>query len=171
MIICNTIDNKSQFMGKIIIYILGILFITTICFFLFLFATEWIWPEFNGSYSLGNNVYMMEWDGGGRIIVQGSNIRGNTCYGGDRLIPTYENQYDSTGNYAEYVVDAKADNYWVIAKTMNRLNNERKYYILSKQYDPNETTLEYIINTKIESFIDSCDFANKCQNYGIHIKW
>ena len=171
MIICNTIDNKSRFMGKIIIYILGILFITTICFFLFLFATEWIWPEFNGSYSLGNNVYMMEWDGGGRIIVQGSNIRGNTCYGGDRLIPTYENQYDSTGNYAEYVVDAKSDDNWVIAKTNNHISHQRKFYILNKKYNPNKMTVEDIISTKIVFFTDSNEFAKKCLSNGVKAKW
>ena len=33
---------------------------------------------------------MMEWDGGGRVIVKGTNIRGKTCYGGSYLIPTYE---------------------------------------------------------------------------------
>ena len=28
-----------------------------LCFMLFSFATDWIWPEFNGSYHLGKNIY------------------------------------------------------------------------------------------------------------------
>ena len=43
------------------------------------------------------------------MIVLGSNMYGKTCYGGSQLIPTYENQYDSLGHFAEYVIDAKAD--------------------------------------------------------------
>lgn len=150
---------------------LGCILTIVICFFLFLFATELFWPEFNGSYSLGSNIYMLEWDGGGRVIVQGSNIRGNTCYGGSYLIPTYENQYDSIGNLAEYVIDAEADDYWIIAKTDNKLNHRRKYYIINKQHDIENLDSKVIIDRYIESFIDSCEFANKCQTYGIKIKW
>lgn len=96
---------------------------------------------------------------------------GNTCYGGEPLIPTYENQYDSIGNFAEYVVDAKSDDNWVIAKTDNHISNQRKYYILNKKYNPNEMTVEDIINTRIECFTDSSEFAKKCLSYGVLIKW
>ncbi|MBR1654935.1 MAG: hypothetical protein IJ698_00745 [Prevotella sp.] len=95
------------------------------CLMFFFYLTDWIWPEFNGSHSLGNNIYMVEWDGGGRMIVKGTNIKGNACYGGERLIPTYVNQYDSIGNVSEYVVDAKADDKWVIVKTDNRSTHQK----------------------------------------------
>lgn len=52
-------DKPFQIMGKVIVYITGCLLTIVICFFLFLFASEWVWPEFNGSYSLGNNIYMI----------------------------------------------------------------------------------------------------------------
>jgi hypothetical protein len=26
---------------------------------LFMYSCEWIWPEFEGSYNLGNGIYMM----------------------------------------------------------------------------------------------------------------
>jgi len=171
MMIFKTIAKFSQFMGKTIVHILGCMLTIVICFFLFLLATEWFWPEFNGSYSLGSNIYMLEWDGGGRVIIQGSNIRGNTCYGGSHLIPTYENQYDSIGNLAEYVIDAEADDYWIIAKTDNKLNHRRKYYIVNKQHDIEILDAKVIIDRYIESFTDSCEFANKCQTNGIKIKW
>ena len=105
------------------------------------------------------------------MIVKGSNIRGNTCYGGSLLIPTYENQYDSVGNYAEYVVDAKADDNWIIAKTDNKLNHRRKYYIINKQHNIDTLDAKEIIVRYITSFTDSCEFAKRCFSNGISIKW
>ena len=60
---------------------------------------------------------MLEGDKTTKTIVYGTSIKGKTCYSGEPLIPTYDNQYDSIGNFAEYVVDAKADDNWIIAKT------------------------------------------------------
>lgn len=50
-------DAVFIFVGKIIRYIIGCLLTVIICIFLFLFATEWLCPEFNGSYSLGSGIY------------------------------------------------------------------------------------------------------------------
>lgn len=125
----------------------------------------------NSSHNLGNNIYMMEWDEGARIIVNCSNKSGRTCYGGAYLIPTYENGHDSIGNFTEYVVTAKSDEKWVIVKTDNFQSKQRKYYIINKDYDPNEMTTEEIINTKIDCFTDSSEFANKCLKNEISIKW
>ncbi len=88
---------------------------------------------------------MLDWDGGGRIIVRGTSIEGNTCYGGERLIPTYENQYDSTGNIVEYVVDATSDENWIIAKTENKVTLQRQYHIIDKRNLTNEIATEEII--------------------------
>ena len=128
------------------------------------------WPD-DSSYDLGNNIYMMEWDGGGRLIVLCSHVEGKKCYGGSYLIPTYENSVDSNGEFAEYVVTAKSDEKWVIVKTDNFQSKQHKYYIINKDYDPNEMTTEEIINTKIDCFTDSSEFANKCLENGISIKW
>lgn len=125
----------------------------------------------NSSHNLGNNIYMMEWDEGARIIVNCSNKSGRTCYGGAYLIPTYENGHDSIGNFTEYVVTAKSDEKWVIVKTDNFQSKQHKYYIINKDYDSNEMTTEEIINTKIDCFTDSSEFANKCLENGISIKW
>lgn len=147
------------------------IFIIFILFLSVLSVCEWFWPEWNGSYNLGNNIYMLEWDGGGRVIVNAWEIRGKTCFGGEQLIPTYENGYDSLGRFAEYVVDAKADDNWVIVRTNNHVNSQRKYYIINKQYNPEEMTGAEIVDTKIECFTDSNEFVNKCFKNGIDIKW
>ena len=165
------LDKAMVFIGKTFLLILGITTSVFVIIMLFIYVSDWIWPEYNGSYDLGNNIYMLEWDGGGKIIVNGTTIEGNTCYSGEPLIPTYENQYDSIGNFAEYVVDAKSDDNWVIAKTNNHISNQRKYYILNKKYNPNKMTVEDIINTQIECFRDSSKFATKCLSNGVKAKW
>ncbi len=165
------LDKLLRLLGKsAFFFLIGILAIY-FCFAAFLYTATWLWPGFYGSYSLGNNIYMLEWDGGGKIIVNGTRIKGNTCYGGEPLIPTNENQYDSLGHFAEYVIEAKANNNWIIVRTNNHMNNQRKYYILDKRYNPNNTPVEDIVNTKIELYSDSSEFAKKCSIHHIDIKW
>nr|MCR5711659.1 hypothetical protein [Prevotella sp.] len=74
-------------------------------------------------------------------------------------------------HFAEYVIEAKANNNWIIVRTNNHMNNQRKYYILDKRYNPNNTPVEDIINTKIEQYSDSSEFAKKCSIHQIDIKW
>lgn len=171
MKILQLLDKTLLLLGKIAIFFVGGIVVIYICFVVFLKAATWLWPAFYGSYSLGNNIYMLEEDKGRKTIVNGTTIKGNTCYSGDQLIPTYENQYDSVGNFAEYVVDARADDNWIIAKTGNMINNQRKYYILNKSYNPDKMTLEKIISTRIECFTDSNKFAEACNYRKIDLKW
>ena len=165
------LDKAMVFIGKMFLLILGITTSVFVIILLLIYASDWIWPEYNGSYDLGNNIYMLEWDGGGKIIVNGTRIKGNTCYSGESLIPTYENQYDSLGHFAEYVVDAKADDSWIIVKTNNHINNQRNYYILDKRHNTNKISAQDIINTKIKAFTDSIEFAKSCSKNRIDIKW
>ena len=138
---------------------------------LFMYSCEWVWQEAWGSYDLGNGIYMMEWEGGGRVIVKGTNVEGRSCFGGSYLIPTYESRYDSTGNFAEYVIDAKFDNNWIIAKTGNYINGENKYYIVDKSFDLEKTSEEDIVKNFIFDYSDSLTFAKACHVKGIKIKW
>lgn len=149
----------------------GIIVTIKVTIFVFLLVfyicpPEWMWPEYN----LGNNIYMMEWDGGGRIVVLCSHVEGKECYGGSQLIPTNENHCDSLGRYVEYVVTAKSDERWVIVKTNNKQSRQSKYYVINKDYDPNEMTAQDIIDTKIECFTDRSEFDNYCLKNGINIK-
>ena len=49
--------------GKILLVSLSGVTLVIFCFLLFLYCSEWLWPEFNGSYYLGKGIYMIEWDG------------------------------------------------------------------------------------------------------------
>lgn len=166
----NTFDKFFLYVGKLFLFILAGILAITICFVTFMYAATWLWPESYGSYALGNNIYMLDWDGDGRIIVRGTNVEGNVCYGGELLIPTYGNEYDSVGNLREYVIDAKSDDNWIIAKTGNRITNQKKYYIINKNNLEN-MAIEDIIVTRIESFTDSMKFSNRCIYNGVNIDW
>lgn len=156
-----------QYLKKtLIVVVLGLVTI-----FVILYVTEWLCPEFNGSCSLGNNIYMLDWDGGGRIIVRGTSIKGKTCYGGEYLVPRCENHYDSIGNIAEYVIDARSDDNWVIAMTGIQNSLQRKYYIIDKRNISDTMPAEEIINTRIECFSDSINFSQKCIVNEIKLTW
>jgi len=165
------LDKILCLLGKFAVFLVVCIVVIYICFAAFVYAATWLWPDFYGSYSLGNNIYMLEGDKTTKTIVYGTSIKGKTCYSGEPLIPTYENQYDSLGNFAEYVVDAKADDNWIIAKTDNKLNHQRKYYIVNKQHDIETLNAKEIIEKYITSFTDSCEFANICFSNGIKINW
>lgn len=157
-------------LGKILLVSLNGVTLVIICSLLFLNSSEWLWPESNGSYNLGKGIYMIEWDGG-KLIVKGSNIKGHTCYGGERIIPTYENQYDSIGKLVEYVVDAKSNDYWIIAKTNNKLTQRVKYYIINKGEGIENVAADKIQEKYTLSFTDSIEFKDVCQKTGITLKW
>lgn len=160
----------SKQLGRVtFLFAIGIIIVFT-CLLLFSYIATWWYPEFHGSHSLGNNIYMLDWDGGGKIIVRGTSLEGNTCYGGERLIPDYDNQYDSTGNFAEYVVDAICNEHWVIAKTDNKNTAQRKYYIINKRNISDDMPTEEIIKSRVECFSDSIKFVKRCTTYGINLE-
>lgn len=163
-------NMKKWLRITILFFSFGII-IVSICYTFLLYLSDWWFPEFNGSYSLGNNIYMLDWDGGGRIIVRGTSTKGNTCYGGERLIPTYENQYDTKGNIVEYVVDAMSDDNWVIVKTDKKNTLQRKYYIMDKRKISDKMSSEEIIEEGIECFADSIEFSKVCLKNRIKIQW
>ena len=132
---------------------------------IFFYSTDWLWPEFNGSHNLGNNIYMIEWDGG-PIVVQGSNIRGRTCYGGSPVVPSYE----SNINRREYVVYSKYNDSWILIKTVMHNPVEDKYYIINKTFEVDENP--QVIQTKYtKSFSDSISFVGYLQSHNIQEKY
>ena len=171
MNVFRSIDKIFCIFGKTAIFLVVGIIAIYICFVVFVYAATWLWPDFYGSYSLGSNLYMLDGDKGRKTIVYGTSIAGNTCYSGDPVIPTSENQYDSLGNFAEYVVDAKADDNWIIAKTDNKLNHRRKYYIINKLNINEDLDAKDILMRHVTIFTDSNEFANKCHLNNINIKW
>lgn len=145
-------------------------FIIILCIGMSLFLSiEWLWPEFYGSRSLGNGLYLLEWDGG-PIIVKGTNIRGKTCYGGDYIIPTYNCRYDSVGNINEYVIKEKHNDKFILVKDTILTPVGYKYYIIDKGFT-NECSAETIKSKYIISFSDSIQFLNYVHSHNVGIEW
>ena len=110
----------------------------------------------DGSYALGKNLYLMDFDGG-KIIVQGTSVSDGICFGGVSVIPLYEEHYDSLGNVREYVINAIADERMIIAKTFLVNEQKYKYYLINKAFDEKNTSetqirdsFTYVLNSMHE---------------------
>lgn len=126
------------------------------------FSSEWLFPEWNGSYDLGNNLYVMDWEKGTKIIVHCSNKRGKTCYGGSPVIPH---------NYPReaYVKSAKANDKWIIVKAIKTENNSTCYYLVDKSFDIEgldwqKNNCDSIIQSHIKEYFDLKIFYEDLKN-------
>ena len=154
----NTIKKFAIILATII-FLLAALF----------FSSEWLFPEWNGSYYLGNNLYMMDWEGGNKIIVHCSNKSGRTCYGGSPVIP-HNNPREV------YVKTAKANEKWIIVRAITVDNNQLCYYLIDKSFkidglDWDIVNCDSIIQTQITGPLDLQEFENKTSKLGIDIKF
>lgn len=133
-------------------------------------VSEWIDPESWGSHALGNNLYVMDFDGG-KIVVIGTNIRGNTCYGGIQVIPF---QIDSLRNddYDEndFVVDSKHNEKWAIVKTYFKKTKKFRYYIIDKHFQE-DINKEDFINNNIKVYEDSLSFLSECTKDSVYLSF
>ena len=154
-------------MYKILLKISGFVIGMLLLIGLFLYLSEWFLPEWHGSYSLGKGVYMIEWDSPGKIIVQGTNVSGRTCYGGTLLVPSYENEYDSYGNYNEYVVNAVHNMDWIVAYTYSIKEKNYKYYTIDKSLINNDICANDITERFIRMYLDKDSFIHFCDSINI----
>jgi hypothetical protein len=141
-----------------------ILFLTVTLFF----SSDWLFPEWNGSYYLGNNLYLIDWEKDNKIIVYCSNKRGRTCYGGAPVIPH---------NYPRevYVQSAKADDKWIIVKAITTENNHYCYYMIDKSFSIDGlnwevTNCDSIIQSQITGPLDSLNFEQLKNKYNVSDK-
>lgn len=140
--------------------------LSTIIFLVgFFFSSEWLFPEWNGSYDLGKNLYMMDWEKGNKIIVHCSNKSGRTCYGGFPIIPH---------NYPRevYVQSAKADDKWIIVKAITTEDNNVCYYLIDKSFnieglDWEVVNCDSIIQCQITGPLDSLKFERLKNKYNV----
>ena len=62
MNVFRSLDKILLLLGKSAIFIVVGIGVIYICFVTFVYSATWFWPDFYGSYSLGNNIYMLERD-------------------------------------------------------------------------------------------------------------
>lgn len=92
------------------------------------YSSKWLFPEWNGSYDLGNNLYMMAWERDNNIIVYFFKKTGRTCYMGAPVIP-----HNSPREV--YVKSAKANKRWIIVKAITTETATHCYYLIDKSFD------------------------------------
>ena len=131
-------------------------------------SSEWLFPSFWGSYSLGNGLYMIEWVNNSRLIVYCSNPKGNTCYGGIPVIP------NSLSDEIR-VTNAKSNKDWIIVEASHNNDTlDKQYYLIDNTYDINgldweKDNCDSIIRSHITCFENKESFENKLYEYGIKL--
>ena len=126
-------------------------------------ASEWLWPELWGSRSLGNNLYLINWEKGAKIVVYCKNPRGNTCYSGSYVVPA-----GPVSATKEDVREAVTSEHYIIILSYLIEQDKYKYYVISKEYgELNNPPLE-IREKFLYPFEDYSHFSNKCDSLGIH---
>lgn len=125
----------------------------------------WLFPEPNGSYNLGGDLYLLTWDEGINTVVYAdeNDMRRNECYGGNRIIPQ-----DEDCNIKIKYIDFN-DN-WIILKALIVDTNYYIYYIIDMSfiniYEDNKqlNILDYIYSTR-----DSIEFNTKVNENNINL--
>lgn len=100
-------------------------------FFIFLFLSAC------SSKDLGKNIYVLEGDRvQDKIIVYCTGKSFGDCISGSYLIPkSYNEHFDSSGHYKEYVDDVAYNNKYIIATTFFIREQKKRYWLITKNAD------------------------------------
>lgn len=142
----------------------GLVFFSIILFF----SSEWLFPSWWGSYSLGGNLYMLDWDGGEKVIVYCNNPRGRTCYSGISVIPS------NTDTNQIRVIAAKSSDEWVIVKAKSSNEDKKRYYLISKDINIDnlncdKVDCDSIIQSHIIGPLDSLTFIKEVKQKSVNL--
>lgn len=125
-----------------------------------------------GDHSLGSNLSLLEGDRiEDRVIIYCPEKSNKTCKSGIYLIPSYDKHYKN-GEYAEYVDVAKANEKWVIAKTIQLQAKKEQYWIINKSFDNKpldcrNSNCDSILQHHIIGPLNLEEFKNKGTSLGI----
>ena len=136
---------------------------------LLFFTSEWLFPSWWGSHSLGHNLYMLDWDGGNKIIVYCSNPRGRTCYGGLSVIPSNSNSSQLC------VITAKSNERWVIVRAKQTQDNKNCYYLINKDFNIDNLNCQNVnCDSMLQSYVvgplDSIAFIKELMLKNVSLK-
>lgn len=140
-----------------------------VAFISFLWVSDWLSPQSNGSQYLGKNIYLLDWDGG-KIVVIGTNMHGNTCYGGTLVIPdSTEYKYDETTHrLTEQIIDATSTTDWIAVTTFHESDNKHHYYLIDKSALSDNNTCLDLLKEHFYSFADSSSFVLARNSISMH---
>lgn len=156
---------------------LGIIIDILMILILIFASSEWTMPGFWGTANiLGHNLYLLDWEQGKQIIVwcPSDAIKGRVCYGGNFLIPRYEESYmtfDKTSKRKrQYVEDIRYDKRHIIVKTRDMGSDEKTFFIVYKSFDIQEAISEEEIRDRyMYETTDSMLFVRECETTGVNL--
>lgn len=122
----------------------GIMFVTLFILFI---LSPWLFPEWWGSHSLGNNIYLLDWDNNSELIVWGGDKEGYACFSGALLIPNEKN------SNTERIISVETNEDSIFVKTS--IDNRKKYYIIDLNFDKNKIDLDDVVKYHIKEVPDS----------------
>lgn len=158
----NSIIKRAK---KAVIFSIILLFFVSFVIMGLMIWSLWSFPQVWGSYDLGNGFYMIEYDQG-RIIVYGTNMAGNTCFGGNYVIPSFEKSYTKDLQHRKLIVlDAFFDDSWIIAPLYD-LEEEEKIFAVFNKKTIADNSEEY--KESVYYFFDIQDLQNYCAENDIN---
>lgn len=165
------IDIFSKYVGKTVLLTLYGLFalvaLTLIHFMWFWVITSWVKPEWHGSYNLGDGIYMIDWDGKTKQLLDGTQFEGRTCIGGSQVIPSHDKGYLSDSVYS--IEDTKYNERWIIAKAATHKQNEYYFFIIDKSFKADSVPIPDIYGTYLVGYTDSLEFITACKHKQISL--
>ena len=103
-----------------------------------------------GDNDLGDNFSLLEGDRiEDRVIVYCSGRSAGACRAGTFIVPVYSRQFDTEGQYAEYVETAKSNDDFIIARTLQIKGKKENYWIINKGFSLNKTQPDVLISKTI----------------------
>lgn len=124
-----------------------------------------------GDHDLGDNFSLLEGDRyEDRVIVYCSGRSFDVCTGGTFIVPVYSRHMDKNGRYAEYVENAKSDDKFIIARTIEVTNNKSNYWIISKELrieDCDNVDCDSVIQSNVIGPLDNLQFKTKLSDLNI----
>lgn len=162
----------------------------SLLFIIIMYVAQYTCPQLWGSHSLGNCLYLLDGDDNYRGIIvftEKERLSGNTSYGGAPIIPFPDIEYnDSIGE--DYVVKTSYNKNWIIVQTQFYRTKDYRYYIISKDFDPEKmfekykmtnedslanksykTNFDAFIGRNIRVYSDSTEFAAACKKDNIKL--
>lgn len=159
-----------------------------LCIGIVIWVSQYMHPEWNGCYPLGKSLYRINWDGGDMIFFTDKReLCGNTSYGGTRIIPFSDIEYNDSTGY-DYIIKASYNKNWIIVQTQFYRTKNYRYYIISKDFDPEKmfekykmtkedsiagksykTNYDVFIDRNIRVYSDSTEFAAACKKDNIEL--
>jgi hypothetical protein len=159
---------------NVVLSVLAFALIIITLFIVILFWSEVYRPDWWGSNDLGDGFFCIEQDDR-RMIVYGTSVRGNTCYGGIGIVPQLCSKPLAFNSYtSDYLPDVSVlevyhDSRWIIARVFDNITKSTKYCIVSKQIADIIYRNEIDMNAYIFYFDEAESFRDYCETNEIDI--